>query len=328
MRHGTSADAHTLDASSGSSHWRSGLCVGWLIVLALYLTSPSLEAQQGVIDKRMVLSVLPEFGVVRGQAPVATSVSLRWNSSELVEGRLQLEWFVDTTRLGRYVSTELALSDSTVRLNVELPPIVLPYDDATTSVQGKFITDGTVYDLGEHDVAVQPDWRRILVAAVCTKPRSPEARMSGLETKQPNDRLPGDFRLEPFFENQFTKRELLVQNAEVDPDDVPTDPLKMTAFDLFIVPAESIAKLKPRQLECLLTWVRAGGSLCVFVDSAVPETHVAWLNQLAGRDVTDAAYVRGADGHILAVDGEVDRSASSSRRSGQNGHRLGEIRIH
>jgi hypothetical protein len=279
-----------------------------LLAFGLLVAASLRTAQgQGIVDKRFALAVQPKYGVARGHAPLALTAALRWSSPQLVEGRLQLDWYVEQTRLGRYVASDLALSDSTLMFDVLLPPVILPHDDAMFSVQGKFITDaGTVYDLDVHDVALQPDWRRILVVAVCTTVGPPLQGLSGPTgdppADSPSNSLARGFRLEPFFESRFTRRELLVDDTDIDPSDVPTEPLQLTAFDLFVIPGESLAKLKPRQLDALLVWVRAGGSLCVFVDSVVPQTHLDRLNQLAGRDPVDAAFLQGPDGTVIAAD--------------------------
>jgi hypothetical protein len=258
---------------------------------------------QGIVDRRFVLAVQPTYGVARGHAPLALTAALSWSSPQLIEGRLELDWYVAQTRLGRYVVTDLALSDSTLSFDLLLPPAILPFDDAMFSVQGRFITEsGTVYDLDVHDVALQPDWRRILLVAVCSTAGPPVGGPVGAAAASPSTSLARQFRLEPFFESRFTRRELQVDDANVDPSDVPAEPLQLTAFDLFVIPGESLAKLRPRQLDALLVWVRAGGSLCVFVDSALPQTHVDWLNQLAGRDRTEAAFLRDADGAVLPAD--------------------------
>jgi hypothetical protein len=270
---------------------------------------------QGIVDRRFLLAVQPKYGVARGHAPLALSVALNWSSPQLVEGRLELDWYVEQTHLGRYVIADLALSDSTLTFEVLLPPVMLPFDEAMFSVQGKFITEaGTVYDLDVHDVALQPDWRRILLVAVCSPPGPPAQGLVGPSgepaTASPSSSLARGFRLEPFFESRFTRRELLVDDTHIDPSDVPTEPLQLTAFDLFVIPGESLAKLRPRQLDALLVWVRAGGSLCVFVDSALPQTHGDWLNEVTGRDPTEPAFLRAPDGVLLPAE---DRFAGLSQ---------------
>lgn len=271
----------------------------WPAVLAIVASSfDVVHAQPVNLDPRLVLSVRPEFGVSRGHAPVAITTSLRWNAPELIEGRLHLDWFVEQHRLGHYFSPELALSDSSVILNIQLPPIVLSHDDATVSVRGRFVTEDVIYDLDVHDLALQPDWRRILVVGLCTTPQRPDSSIISLEISRRQQELAGHFELEQFFSGRFQRRELLVDSAEVDPADVPVEALKFTAFDLFAVPADSLARLKIRQLDALGTWVRAGGSLCLFVDSGIPPGHLDWLNRFVGGGSSGAVYRESQHGQI------------------------------
>ena len=283
--------------------------VSWLLVslIAAFCLSSSARAQQEVVDKRLVLSVVPTHGICRGHAPLSLSVILSWKVPELIEGDLQLDWYLDTTRLGRSVIPNLALSDSSLNLPVTLPPVAYTYEDAVCSVQAKFLTSHAVYDLDVFDIALQPDWRRALVVGICGDPPPLVTSPADLLAKEQQRILPRSFDLASFFQDRFENRELVVHYADVEPRNVPTDPLRMTGFDLFVVPGDAVARLKPTQRDCLLQWVRAGGSLCVIIETPLPESHLTWLNQLAGRDRAHTAYLRDADGRIVPAETVPER---------------------
>ena len=278
-----------------------------VLLSVVLIAAARAEAQPTVLDNRLALTVVAQRDVCRSHAPLSLRVTLKWAAAELIEGDLQLDWFVDTTRLGRGVIPDLALSESSLELSVVLPPVVLAFDDSVCSVQGRFVTAGAVYDLEVHDVALQPDWRRVLLTGVCQEETPIVRSRMELAAKEQQLELPRFLDLTSYFEQRFGNRELFVDYANVEPTDVPTDSLAMTAFDLFVVQPESVAKLKPAQLACLEEWVSAGGSLCVIVDGTVPASHVNWLNRLAGRDQLDTAYQTGVDGHVEPADAATNR---------------------
>ncbi len=53
--------------------------------------------------------------------------------------------------------------------------------------------------------------------------------------------------------------------------DFPVDPLRLTAFDLLVVSAESLKELRLPQWKALATWIRAGGKACLIATGPVPE---------------------------------------------------------
>ncbi len=275
------------------------------ILMLLVATVARTAVADGVVDGRLQMSVEPQFGAFRGQAPLAVKVTLGWSDSALIEGRLRLKWYVDQTHLGTYVSPETALADSRIKRSILLPPAIMPQDAAAFSVQGEFVTRDQVYDLDIHDLAVPLDWRRTFVVGLL---RSPVLRMEaeGAGAEVPRRvRLIQSLRFEQFIKTPLRARELSTMVVEVDPDDVPTNPLQLMGFDMLVIAGESLGKLTVPCLESLVTWVEAGGSLCCLIDGPLPERHVAFVNRLAGADPAEAPYLRTEAGRLLPVAGEA-----------------------
>lgn len=272
-------------------------------VLLVFVAVPGVVAAQGVVDTRLRLSVAPQFGAFRGQAPLALSVTLHWADPALLEGRLKLRWFVDQTHLGTYLSPETALAESSITRSILLPPVIMPHDEAIFSIQGQFETADRVYDLDIHDVAVPLDWRRTFLVGLC---REPPLRM-GVDELPPGSgvrtRLIESLRLEEFFSERFQARELSTLVVEISPEDLPRTPLRLLSFDLLVIPADRFERLEPDQWESLAAWVEAGGSLCCLINSPLTEEQVDIVNRLTGHDPVDAPYLRTAEGELLPVTG-------------------------
>ncbi len=277
--------------------------VAFLLLLAVIAARTAVA--DGVVDGRLRLSVEPQFGAFRGQSPLAVRATLSWSDPVLLEGRLRLKWYVAQTHLGTYISPETALADSSFKRSILLPPAIMPDDVAAFSVQGEFVTRDQVYDLDIHDLAVPLDWRRTFVVGLL---RPPGLRMeaSGASTEVPGRvRFIQSLRFEQFIETPLRARELSTMVVEVDPDDVPTDPLQLMGFDILVIPGESLGKLSEPCLESLVTWVEAGGSLCCLIDGPLPERHVAFVNRLAGDGPAEAPYLQTEAGRLLPVAGEA-----------------------
>ncbi|MFM8476138.1 MAG: hypothetical protein ACKOEO_10125 [Planctomycetaceae bacterium] len=64
--------------------------------------------------------------------------------------------------------------------------------------------------------------------------------------------------------------------------DVPEDPLWLCAFDLLLLSDGGLGKLNPDQLSAVLTWVRAGGSICIHAPEQLTGEHLNFLRELLG----------------------------------------------
>ncbi len=63
----------------------------------------------------------------------------------------------------------------------------------------------------------------------------------------------------------------------VSPHDLPEDPLSFCAFDVLLLADQALEKLSREQLQAILTWVRAGGSLCILPDGRMKLHHLEFL---------------------------------------------------
>ncbi len=262
-------------------------------------------AADGVIDKRLRLTVHPRFGAVRGQAPVPLKFTLSWSDPQLLEGHLHLKWFINRTHLGTSITPEAALSSGSVTRNVLLPPVIMPHEGDVFSVQGEFVTKDRIYDLDVHDVFVPLDWRRTLVVGIG---REPPLKMEATAVDSQSidaGMFTASLQLERFLNQPMSHRELSTQVVEVPPAQLPTNPLESMGFDVLVIPGENIDELTTACLKALTTWVEAGGSLCVLADSPVNQDFVDFLNRLTGDADIDAAYLRTPEGRLLPVQGEL-----------------------
>ena len=103
----------------------------------------------------------------RSAAPITVEARFKWDSTRILEGRLEMEFLEGNQVLGRYRSGEMALTGGEQTFRMLLPPSVAPFSDSQMQVQMKFVTAGNAIDLEPSVLFVPTASERSLVVGWC-----------------------------------------------------------------------------------------------------------------------------------------------------------------
>ena len=210
---------------------------------------------------------------VRSGAPITIIWSLKSQSTALLEGRLELTVHDGNEVLARFVSDELVLGTGEQLVRTMLPPLDTSSVYNSAEMRLKFVGTRLSIDLKEHPLRLPAVGQRGFVVAVCDPWQTTLSQDKQLFLKQ--------LRFETY--NSDTADMTISTNlAHVRPGDMPGDPLGYCGFDLVVLISEGFSDLKEAQLEALLAWVDAGGSLCIVPGrQGLGKPHLQFLDRLA-----------------------------------------------
>lgn len=271
------------------------------IAVGLALLSGGADLSAQVITPEFALS--PAFDSPRSQAPVQLNAHLSWSSMDLLEGRLELEFYANQRLVHTWVSREVVLAKSEVTLPVMAPPAVLPSAADYLSVRARFIAAQTTYDLDIHDVPYPPDFKRALTIGI-VHPETAGMPPSDFTTPfQDRFAWMEPFRLDSALPNADWARHLTCRTIMVEPDLFTDEPLELVAFDLLIVTGAGFSDLDDDQLDALARWAEAGGALCVAGASSRTAAHRSFLNRITGSSPVEPILEFDDDGHVRFLPG-------------------------
>jgi hypothetical protein len=294
--------------------------------LLKYLFAPLLAFQllapAALAAEKLQVDLIPQGPRPRNQSPVPVEVRFKWNSTRILEGRLEMEFHEGNQLLGSYRSGDLALTGGEQSFRMLLPPGMTPISDSQVEVLMKFVAAGTTLEIEPALLSLPTAGERSLVVGWCDA-----ATANG----QSSSDLVQNLRLEHFAPSAdaVAQRLMMTSIVRLTPEDLPTQPLGYTPFDVLILTAEAFKGASERQLQALARWVRGGGSVCVFVASGLRPQHLWFLNQLnesidvgpmfqsdnAGRLLSDGGgmlQLRSGVGRSVIVAGDNLTSASMS----------------
>jgi hypothetical protein len=229
----------------------------------------------------------------RNEAPIPVEARFEWDSTRILEGRLEMAFHEGNRVLGRYRSGDLALTGGEQKFRMLLPPSLTPFSDSQIEVRMKFVTAGGVIDL-EPSVLFEPTvGERSLVVGWC------DTVAAGQPSSDAMQNLLFE-RFAPPSDNNRYQRWLMTSVVRLAPEDLPAQPLDYTAFDVVVLTAEAFQEAGERQLQTLARWVRGGGSVCVFVGGELQPHQVAFLNQLAHSLPDGPLFLSDGAGNLLS----------------------------
>ena len=267
------------------------------MVLAIGLTL-QLVASRAVAADKLSVDLVPLGPRVRNEAPVTVKARFNWDSTRILEGRLEIVFLEGNRVLGRYRSGEMALTGGEQEFRMLLPPSLVPFSDSQVLVQMKFVTAGNVIDVEPSALFVPTAGERSLVVGWCAPSTAAGWQHSGIEPNLVLERFapPSD---------DVSRRLLMTSVVRLDPEDLPVQPLAYTSFDLVVLTADAFSQANERQLQALARWVQGGGSVCVFVAGGLQPHHLWFLNQLAEFTSDGPAFLSDAAGNLLPARREM-----------------------
>ena len=217
----------------------------------------------------------------RMNGPIPVPMSLNWDGSALLEGRLEATLLRRKTALSVVNSPPLFLSKGsrTTVLTLPPPPGIVNGDSLDLTV--RFVGTARTWDVGTFPLgSIQLGGSKELVLCLAQLAPSPtefrieRERRLGLEANLPRVRfdLPGT---------------VTTRRTSLKPDEFSINPAAYCAYDAVFLDGPAFARLGEKQLTALLRWVRAGGSLAVSTgDIATPvlnERHLVFLKRLLAK---------------------------------------------
>jgi len=262
----------------------------WIIVTLLSVSQVNAAGQL-----RLKLSTVTSN--IRSDAPLSLKVHLDWASPELLEGRLELTCYDGEKLLHRNVGSEIALLAGDRHSRTILPPMSLSRDLSAMTVRARFLRDTSDYDLGSFELRVPVHWVRSFVIGVLVPQEN--SRVAG------SAELGQSLRLDQLGEKDITVRHLVSIPSQITPEDLRASGLGLFSFDVLALTMPGFKVLTQDQLDAIGTWVEAGGSLFVIVDSTNSAAQTKFLNRIAGLPDNDRGMLIGTD--IIPQGGISDR---------------------
>lgn len=249
------------------------------LTLMLFM-SPTVQAGQPP------LSIEPakmQPSLVLGR-PMITWWEVKIQSSGLMVGKLTFVIKNDREFLATTETEELTLNGPEQRIRVMLPAIdsLNPIDQLQVDVsfRGKSFSG----NLGQQILHV-PFFRKKVFIGLATETST--MRKGGPRREQLMDRLRFENvvpRSEAYRSAEIDSEYIKTIYASVDPADFPSEPLAYCGYDIAIVAGSEFRNLRKPQLEALLAWIKAGGSLYLEPDGVLEPYHLEFLQNLVGDD--------------------------------------------
>lgn len=245
-----------------------GLVAGFAILSPIgTLAAPDLKSP-------VRLKVSPVIPRGRSHAPQIIEVVLSHQFKQLVEGVLELRFYVGRRLVLEYDSLPLVVTNEPQRFQITIPPITVHNDKTPVTVIGRLISSREVFELGEHDVVVPSYWKRWFVLGI----------------SRPDERgvFPQGFPIETalaferFNPNSSERNELVTYPTALPPEFFPTTSVAYMPFDILVLEGDGFVQLREAQLQAIAEWVEAGGSVLVYPTGILKPIHLAFLNRMAG----------------------------------------------
>ena len=210
----------------------------------------------------------------RSRAPIPVTVTLK-GDRPLTEGRLSIKLLEGKRALIDFQTEPLVVTNGTWQRRYLLPAISgVGVNGGQAEFQLLFETEKERFEKVGMYVSMPDYGSRIAVVAVVSPDtqRGPQmlrdlVNESRLETVMGLDQQPASGRAVAF-------NRILTWPASMRPEQLPGEPLWLTAYDMVAFSPDSLAELSERQVAALATWVRAGGSILLLRhgDISVPST--------------------------------------------------------
>lgn len=284
-------------------HWCLML-PGVLLLLILASSQPIAAAEQPIV--RMQLEPISLRSRTGG--PIGLRIKLNYNRDQILEGDLKLKVYDGQPDFGTLRSTlryeGIVLQGSDAIFNMLLPPL----RDAMSKsfdIEAWFETETERIPLSSSVMIKNPpdtfsvmsnDFQQRSAVLCSTTSRTSLSRVNSTRGQLQNMLSP--VRLL----TTESQSELVYFPASRTGVSMPEDPLALCCYDIVLVTDGALSQLEPAQLEALVTWTKAGGSLCVApTDSGVANHHLDFLRNVLPQDgnrliLTDDGYITFATG--------------------------------
>ncbi len=238
-------------------------------------------------EKSLKVTVRREWEGARTSAPVSLRAFLKWQKPELLEGRLQVNAFVDQLPISRWTSNDTALSDSEQILWFMTPRPVMTEQYERYVLQAQFMGEARSFETEQLDVEVPVRRRRVMVVGIVLAQGTSTPIGLGAVA------APMAFEQPLLLQQNLSSEEgfaLHVHPSHVTPTDLPADPLRLLGLDALLLSHDTLSQLRPAQLQAVQIWVLAGGSLALIQTGRLERAAEAFVQTLSRNEWPQTAH--------------------------------------
>jgi hypothetical protein len=295
---------------------RQGICQALMLVM-LSATAAIAQEKPLVVESS---TIQPSVALGR---PMLSWWDVKIRGSGLLTGKIQFLLKSENQLLAIAETEDLTLNGPEQRIRVLLPAIdpglALDRINVQIAFQGKNFS-GTVSD---QILRIPFSTKKVFVGLVgesrLVRKNSPK-RAELLDNLKFENLLPNASIDRKVEDDQELLKTFF---AMVDPTDFPAEPMSYCSYDLVVLTGDEFRTLRKAQLEALLAWIKAGGSLYVEPNGVLEAWHVDFLKGLVEGDPQQLVIQPDSTGKILPETIGVDQPVALV----QCGIGLGAIRI-
>ena len=254
---------------------------------------------------RVIAEMEPVPRQHRTGAAFLVNWSLRWTGQGLVDGRLAFMLYDHEMLLSEFKSDQLVLDKQERRFSTMIPAQASTNASSEIVVRPTFVTERKSFDLGEFPLRLPQRTERTLVVAA--------ADAWGIRQSAGNAALERSLSLEQFHPKSIDVSMATVV-AQVPLEQFGEDPLEYCVFDVVLAVDEAFSRLRERQLNALLKWVDAGGSILVLPSPSLSAAHLDFLNKTAPGDAGTPRFHLGNDGKLIGIPAAGQRQITLFRK--------------
>lgn len=282
------------------------LSVLWLSALHPLMAQEQEPAAQPPMplssDFPLLVEVDAASNYSRTGGPVSLILNTNWAGPGVLNGTLVLQIYNENELLGTFQEPDLFLSGGQ-QLELLVPPLTDDYIAGFLQVYPAFVRDGTVYPLAAQQLRVTGTNSRKFLLTVSLPEgdleRGSELMVEGLDFDV----------LTPSTQFDDRRNNLLTLHNKIAAEELPTNALGHCVRNCLALSDEGLAVLDEQQLEALLAWIRAGGSLYVNLDDA-PQgaAQLDFLNQFLKETGSKNVFLPSSTAAPQLAEANVDNS--------------------
>ena len=268
---------------------RAGRRWAYIVALMVWLVFSTSAVGQ---DGRLSVDLASSSPRVRGNAPVQLLLRTFWNGSSIVEGHFTMRYLSDGTSVrSDCKSHDIVLTPGEQVIRLTLPSSGSSVSFGQDEIELKFVMPDNTIDLGKFPMLANPSERSM---NVCVIGPTDNRSMSDAEAE-----VTDSMRLSSLLIPQVSARSISTAYTRWDNIDVPEQAFLFCSFDLVVLRPDGLSDLRKRQMDALLAWVRAGGSVCVMLSDEMKGTHVEFLNEIIAEQ-HETPFSLGTTGNFVA----------------------------
>ena len=304
-----------------------------IIILCCMLFATSATAQEKpAVRMRMELMSIRN----RSSGPLPVHIKLEYNKPQILTGDLELQIYdaVDVISRDDLMASlryeDITLAGSDYEFNIVLPPLKTAVTQ-NWAVVATFVTEDERIKLTSlpnkigsaepFDLLTTSPLERGMLLCSCFKDSRQQSGSKyrqflesalSLDNYNPlyaqlemQEKQPGEVQLSGNQKLQMIGRTIIHFAGQWSSKDLPQDPLSYCAFDVVLLSDEALAALQKEQLDGLLAWVKAGGSVCIVPDAPMKPLQLEFLRKLFEQGAENAADLSlDNEGRLLVVSDE------------------------